>query len=132
MTPAAVLFDCDGVIVDSEGPTFLMLQADFAAHGLPVTLHDLETDWIGATAEALFLRARAAGAILPVDWVPGFYARLNQRLAEGLPLIPGILTVLDALDQANIPYAVCSNGPLPKMQITIGQHGLLPRLKGHW
>jgi HAD superfamily hydrolase (TIGR01509 family) len=132
MTPAAVLFDCDGVIVDSEGPTFLMLQAEFAAHGLPLTLHELETDWIGTTAEALHLRARAAGASLPDDWVTDFYARLDQRLTEGVPLIPGILTVLDTLDQARIPYAVCSNGPMPKMQITLGQHGLLPRLNGHW
>ena len=132
MTPAAVLFDCDGVIVDSEGPTFAMLQSDFAAHGLPLTLHELETDWIGSTAEALHQRARAAGASLPDDWVADFYARLDQRLAEGVPLIPGILTVFDALDAAQISYAVCSNGPLAKMRITLGQHGLLPRFRGHW
>lgn len=132
MTPAAVLFDCDGVIVDSEGPTFAMVQADFAAHGLPLTRHDLETNWIGTTAEALFLRARAEGASLPDGWVPDFYTRLNARLAQGVPLIPGILTVLDKLDHAKIPYAVCSNGTLAKMRITLGQHGLLPRLNGHW
>ncbi len=131
MRPSAVLFDCDGVIVDSEGPTFLMLQADFAAHGLPLTLHELETDWIGATAEDLHLRARSEGATLPDDWVADFYVRLNIRLADGIPLIPGIVPVLDALDLAGIPYAVCSNGTLPKMQITLGQHGLIPRLNGH-
>ncbi|WP_431298000.1 HAD family hydrolase [Tabrizicola sp. BL-A-41-H6] len=131
MIPSAVLFDCDGVIVDSEGPTFLMLQADFAVHGLSLTLHELETNWIGATAEDLHLRARSEGATLPDDWVADFYIRLNRRLAEGVPLIPGILPVLDVLDRAGIPYAVCSNGTLPKMQITLGQHGLLPRLNGH-
>lgn len=131
MTPSAVLFDCDGVIVDSEGPTFLMLQADFSAHGLPLTLPELETNWIGATAEDLYLRARSEGATLPEGWVADFYVRLNRRLAEGVPLIPGILSVLDALDRAGIPYAVCSNGTLSKMQVTLGQHGLLSRLKGH-
>ncbi len=131
MRPSAVLFDCDGVIVDSEGPTFLMLQADFAAHGLPLTLHDLETDWIGATAEDLHLRARSEGATLPDDWVADFYVRLNRLLADGVPLIPGIVPVFDALDLAGIPYAVCSNGTLAKMQITLGQHGLTSRLNGH-
>jgi beta-phosphoglucomutase-like phosphatase (HAD superfamily) len=33
--PAAVLFDCDGVIVDSEAPTFDMLIDDLAARGCP-------------------------------------------------------------------------------------------------
>lgn len=132
MTPAAVLFDCDGVVIDSEGLTFVMLQADFAAHGLPLTMEDLEMNWIGATAEALFLRARKAGATLPDGWVADFYRRLDARLTEGVPLIPGIIGVLDALDAAGISYAVCSNGTLAKMQITLGQHGLVPRLKGNW
>jgi HAD superfamily hydrolase (TIGR01509 family) len=131
MTPKAVLFDCDGVVIDSEGPTFLLFQQEFAAAGLHVTLHDLETNWIGATAEGLATRARALGASLPPDWVIGFYQRLNQRLAEGVPLIPGVLEVLDKLDRAGIPYAMGSNGPLDKMAVTLGQHGLIERFRGH-
>ena len=130
-TPAAVLFDCDGVIVDSEGPTFLMLQADLAAHGLPVTLHQLETGYIGGTVETLARRARAEGATLPDGWVADFYSRMYAMLERGVPLIPGIVTVLDALDAAGIPYAVGSNGSAEKMQITLGQHGLIPRFRGH-
>ncbi len=131
MTPKAVLFDCDGVVVDSEGPTFLMFQREFAAAGLHLTLHELETNWVGATAEGLAARARSMGAALPPDWVGGFYQRLNARLAEGVPLIPGILTVLDRLDAAGIPYAMGSNGPLDKMAVTLGQHRLIERFRGH-
>lgn len=131
MTPKAVLFDCDGVVVDSEGPTFVLFQQEFAAAGLHVTLHDLETNWVGKTAEGLAARARELGADLPPDWVPGFYDRLNARLAMGVPLIPGILDVLDRLDAAGIPFAMGSNGPLSKMAITLGQHGLVERFRGH-
>lgn len=129
--PKAVLFDCDGVIVDSEGPTFMMLQADFARYGLPLTLHDLETNYIGGTIETVAARATAAGATLPPGWTDDFYHRLYQMLAMHTPLIPGILPVLDALDAAGIPYAVGSNGTPEKMNITLGQHGLIPRFKGH-
>ena len=127
--PAAVLFDCDGIIVDSEGPTFTLLIEDLATHGLALTLHELETNFIGGTIETVAIRARAAGARLPEDWVAGFYTRMYAMLADGTPLIPGIVQVFDRLDAAGIPYAVGSNGPPEKMRISLGQHGLLPRFK---
>ena len=55
---------------------------------------------------------------------------LSAPLALGTPLVPGILAVLDALDAAGVPYAMGSNGSAEKMQITLGQHGLIPRFKG--
>ncbi|MEZ5798268.1 MAG: HAD family phosphatase [Paracoccaceae bacterium] len=127
--PQAVLFDCDGVIVDSEGPTFDLLIEDLARHGLSLTRHQLESDYIGGTIESVATRARAAGATLPADWVADLYVRMYDMLAQGTPLIPGIVQVFDRLDAAGLPYAVGSNGTPHKMQITLGQHGLIPRFR---
>jgi len=129
MTPAAVLFDCDGVIVDSEGLTLDLLLDDLARHGLALTRHRLETDFVGGTIETVATRIRAEGMALPADWVARFYDRMYAALAEGTPLIPGILPVFDALDAAGVPYAVGSNGTPRKMAITLGQHGLIPRFR---
>jgi HAD superfamily hydrolase (TIGR01509 family) len=127
--PAAVLFDCDEVIIDSEGLTATLLRDDLATHGLPLTPLEFEANYIGGTIETVAERARKAGANLPDGWVADIYRRLNAMLAREAQLVPGILPVLDALDRAGIPYAVASNGPPDKMQITLGKHGLIPRFR---
>jgi HAD superfamily hydrolase (TIGR01509 family) len=46
-------------------------------------------------------------------------------------VIPGVLPVMDMLDQAKIPYCVASNGRMAKMEITLGQHpALWARMQG--
>lgn len=131
MTPRAVIFDCDGVVVDSEHPTLLLVQADLARYGLAVTLDELNAKYVGGTVETVATRARAAGATLPDDWVEDFYRRMYAMLRENTPLIEGITGVFDALDRAGIPFAMGSNGTVEKMHITLGQHGLIERFRGH-
>lgn len=131
MTPAAVLFDCDGVLVDSEPPLFDLLEQDFARHGLPITRAEIMRDYIGGTLADVGQRARASGAALPAGWEDDFYERIYAILADDTPLVPGIPAILDALDAAGIPYAVGSNGSARKMEITLGQHpDIWRRLQG--
>lgn len=131
MRPAAVLFDCDGVIVDSEPILFGLLGEDLARYGLSLDPAEMERLFIGGTVSGAFTLARQLGADLPDGWVDDFYARTYARLAEGTPLIAGIEAVLDALDAAGIPYAVGSNGSEEKMHVTLGQHPeVYRRMKG--
>lgn len=132
MTPSAVIFDCDGVVVDSEGPSFTLLSQDLARYGLPMTVAQMQAMFLGGTVQGIFDTCRSMGAQLPDDWVQDFYARIYLILAQGTPLISGIVNVLNALDAARIPFAIGSNGSSRKMEITLGQHpGLIARFRGH-
>ena len=127
--PEAVLFDCDGVVVDSEAPTLGLFVEELALHGLPLPLATFEADYLGQTVEMVAEQAIRAGARLPEGWVAHFYGRMNAMLRAGVPLVPGVPGVLDRLDAAGVPFAMGSNGSLSKMEITLGQHGIAGRFR---
>ncbi|MDG1281768.1 MAG: HAD family phosphatase [Pseudorhodobacter sp.] len=132
MPPKAILFDCDGVLVDSEAISFDLLATDFARYGVVMTRPEMERRFLGGTIAGIFTGMRADGVALPDNWVETFYDQLYARLSEGTELIAGVTALLDKLDAAGIRYAVGSNGSDRKMQITLGQHPeILSRFNGH-
>ncbi|NBB97576.1 MAG: HAD-IA family hydrolase [Alphaproteobacteria bacterium] len=122
MTPRLVVFDCDGVVVDSEIITNTFLRDEMAAHGLDLPLDQIMGLFVGGTIAGVAVKARELGARLPQGWVESFYTRLCARLAQGTPMIAGIVGVLERLESAGIPYCIGSNGRHVKMQATLGQH----------
>ena len=122
MTLSLVIFDCDGVVVDSEIITNSFLRDEMAAHGLDLPLDQIMRLFVGGTIAGVAERAREMGATLPEDWVEAVYPRLCAVLARGTPMVPGIVGVLERLDAAGIPYCIGSNGRHIKMRATLGQH----------
>jgi HAD superfamily hydrolase (TIGR01509 family) len=122
MTPRAVLFDCDGVLVDSEPAAFDLLGDELAAHGHAMDREEMERTFVGTTITGVAERARALGVDFAPDWVERFYDRLYARLGEGTALMPGVAAFLDRLDRAGVVYAVGSNGTVRKMETTLSQH----------
>lgn len=127
MTPELVIFDCDGVLVDSETISNALIAQDLTQHGLPMDVQGAMSLFVGGTIAGVADQARALGADLTDTWVDDFYAKLYARLRQGTPPIPGIHDVLDGLDAAGVPFCVASNGSDEKMQITLGQNDLLDR-----
>ncbi len=125
-----VIFDCDGVLVDSEVIAHSIIAESLRAHGLEVTLAECMGLFMGATMAGVKEKAEGMGAALPQDWVEHIYGRIYARLRENCPLVEGVVEVLDALDAAGIPYCVASNGRFEKMEITLGQNGLWQRFGG--
>jgi len=122
MLPRAVLFDCDGVIVDSERPMIELLAHDLAGFGHPVGADRVLQMNLGGAVPQFVPRMREMGIDVPEDWVEDFYARLYGILEIETPLVEGIVPVLDAVQSAGLKMAIGSNGRHEKMEITLGQH----------
>ena len=93
----AILFDCDGVLVDSEPMTNQVLRDMLDARGWPMTLAECMAYFVGKTVreERAEIEART-GQPLTEDWLQSFYQRRNQVLAAGLQIIPGAHAAVQA------------------------------------
>ncbi|WP_281995688.1 HAD family hydrolase [Ruegeria faecimaris] len=124
-----VIFDCDGVLVDSEPLSNQVLVDNLARFGLNLTIEDSMKLFVGGTMIGVRDKARALGAELPTGWVDEVYAETYDRLRLGVQLMPGVADLLTVLEAKGMPFCVASNGSPDKMQITLGQNGLWDRFR---
>lgn len=128
LTFTAVIFDCDGVLVDSErlaGPILADVLTEF---GLPTTPADVEREFLGRSWEHGLgvIRDRLGGP--PPDGLRERYReRLFAAFDERLQPVAGIAAALDALDAAGIPRCVASSGDHERIRRGLRAAGLLGR-----
>jgi HAD superfamily hydrolase (TIGR01509 family) len=122
-----VIFDCDGVLVDSER---LGIKADvevLSRLGWHLTEEEVISRFVGVSG-ADFRRAVEShlGRTLPDTWADEF-APLYRQALDGLQPVDGILEALDAIAW---PTCVASSGSHQKMRYTLGLTGLYERFAG--
>jgi HAD superfamily hydrolase (TIGR01509 family) len=124
----SVIFDCDGVLVDTEQISNTVLAGLLTQAGLPTTFEDCMRDYRGRSmASVLSLATERHGAALPGDLADRYYAEVKVVFARGLEPVPG---VVDALDRIALPSCVASSGPHHKMEVTLRRTGLWRRFEG--
>lgn len=126
--PELVIFDCDGVLVDSEPISNRVLAQELSAIGLATTVESSMRDYMGRSWPACveIFEARL-GRALPPGFTEAFFERLEAALRAELRPVPGIH---EALARIPTPICVASSGRRDKMQVTLGLTGLLPRFEG--
>jgi len=125
---AGVIFDCDGVLVDTEPVANRVLAELLTEHGLPTTIEQSMERYMGRSmASSLAISEELLGAALPGDFATAYYALLGEEFARELHPVPGIA---EALDEIMLPTCVASSGPHEKIRLTLGLTGLLPRFDG--
>ncbi|BAY74396.1 HAD-superfamily hydrolase subfamily IA, variant 3 [Nostoc linckia NIES-25] len=128
MQTQLIIFDCDGVLVDSETLGNRILVEFVGEFGLVLELKEAILLFKGCKmADCVAVIEQRLGKKLPPDFVTQFRARTAEAFERELLPVKGIEA---ALDKINLPICVASSGPLEKIKLALRVTNLLPRFEG--
>lgn len=123
----AIIFDCDGTLVDSEIPAMDVLYDMAVAAGLRLTREESHVRFRGVRMADMvaWIGAQVPNkpAHFEADFVKEYRERSTRRFKEDLSPMPGAVELLSSL---KIPFGVATNGPREKVQLTLDLTNLLP------
>jgi HAD superfamily hydrolase (TIGR01509 family) len=126
-----VIFDCDGVLVDSEGLANAVTAEVITAEGWPLSGPEAEHHFVGLNLEAMvpIVEARI-GRPLAGDWVVRLTERLVDVLGQRSEPIPGALAALEGVSALGLPWRVASNSSHAEMAAKFARIGIAVRVAG--
>jgi len=129
VAPQLVIFDSDGVLVDSEPIASRILAEALTELGFPLTPEQAIERYTGIAMSAVLARIEAEwGRPLPDDFRATLRERDFSAFRAQLQPVPGVREMLEQLRHAR---CVASSGTPEKLRVTLGVTGLLPCFEPH-
>lgn len=123
--PRLVIFDCDGVLVDSEVISNRVLAEMLSAQGLPTTLAQARGAYQGLLlAEVAEVAERRLGRALPEGWLAQFERERAAVFRRELEAVGGAAETVERVGTAGIAVCVASQGKLAKTELSLELTGL--------
>lgn len=128
----AVLFDCDGVLVDSEGLTNAVLRDALQERGWTLTAEACMAQFVGkAVKEERAAIEAHTGQPFSQDWLEDFYQRRNRALVASLEIVPGAREAVAAAQAYAVQGIACASGADRfKLDMQLTKVGLMPFFEG--
>ncbi len=126
--PKLVIFDCDGVLVDTERIAVRVDAVILARIGWPLTEAEVAERFVGHSDD--YMRGeiqKHLGRALAPDWDAEYLHLYREAFDAELQPVDGIV---EALDRIRTPTCVASSGSHEKMRYTLGKTGLYERFAG--
>ena len=126
--PEMVIFDCDGVLIDSERLAVVLDMEMLAALGWQLTRAEVIERFMGRSASNMLSEIeRWLGHDLPVGWIEEWDERYREKFATGLEPVAGIV---EALEQITLTTCVASSSEHQHLRRNLGTVGLYERFEG--
>ena len=120
-----VIFDCDGVLVDSEAISNEVLARMLTREGLPTTLTEARRDYQGLLLTDIISRAEAKlGRPLPSGWLAEYEHLRAEAFHRDLQPVAGAAEAVQRVKAAGLKVCVASQGALSKTRMTLALTGL--------
>ena len=125
-----VIFDCDGVLVDSERLSIRLDHELLAQLGWPLDEQEIIDRWVGRTEAAMRAEIEAhLGRDVGPEWM-SFGERYAQAFADELEPVDGVSGAVDAIQATGVATCVASSGGIDKIRRNLAKTGLLDRFDG--
>jgi HAD superfamily hydrolase (TIGR01509 family) len=124
--PDLIIFDCDGVLVDSEMLSCHCLSQALAGYGIDLGSDQALDLFLGRSLTAVLEHYEALGRSIPQQFSTELKARVRQAFSSELCPIEGVSSVLDGLQ---IPHCVASSSDINRVSFSLFLNGLAPYFK---
>lgn len=125
-TTMLIIFDCDGVLIDSEIVSAEVNAEILTEYGYPITAAEMNSRFVGLTGPQIAAAIEEdLGRALPEEFKDRADAEIDRRLAT-VKAIAGIHNLLDELDA---PRCICSNSSSKRLKLSLETAGLYNRFK---
>lgn len=128
--PGLVIFDCDGVLVDSEPISNALLAEALGQLGLTLSMAETSRIFVGLSWPDCIRKIELlTGRPVPGGWEADLRARELEVFRHRLRPVSGVRRVIHRLQVKNVPFCVASSGGIDKMRLTLGVTDLLPEFE---
>jgi HAD superfamily hydrolase (TIGR01509 family) len=129
METGLVIFDCDGVLIDSEVISMTMLIGELRGHGLELTVDFVSRHFLGRSYPTVLREVRDRfGLDLPPGFEAAYRARLMAAFRRDLKVMPG---VVDMVRQLALPFCVATSSSPERVRQSLEIAGLGELMGAH-
>jgi len=125
--PDLIIFDCDGVLVDSEVLSCRCLSEALAGYGINLGLDQALDQFLGRSMTAVLDYYEAKGGLIPEQFSAELRAGVRAAFLSALCPIDGVGSVLEGLQ---IPHCVASSSDFDRVSFSLSLTGLAPHFDG--